>query len=252
MLRPQVQEELSKPVRMTLDRLLSKLGIASRTTAQTWIRTGRVGVNGRPVHNPDLWISWPGDAVTLDKRPLRAPTKRLVLFHKPKGLVTTHRDERGRRTIFDALPPAFHALHTVGRLDQATSGLLLLTNDTALSSALTNPAHAVPRVYLVTVKGNVTDETAQRGIHGVKDKEGLLCCHQISVQKRSGRESHLEVTLIQGRNREIRRLFTALGHEVTRLRRIRFGPFKLIDLRPGQWKEIRTVDLQTLLVVAGG
>ncbi len=228
--------------RVTLDRLLSKLGIASRNKAQEWIRAGRLAVNRRVVRNPDTWIVWPDETVTLDDRPLRAPSKRIVLFHKPKGIVTTRCDEQGRKTIFDLLPEELTSLQAVGRLDQATSGLLLLTNDTTFSNRLTDPSNHVPRVYLVTVRGKVSDEALGRATAGVTDSGERLQCIAVTLQKRSWRESHLEVTLTEGKNREIRRLFKALGHEVTRLRRIRFGPFAIGDLPPGAWRDISVDD----------
>ncbi|HNE34236.1 MAG TPA: pseudouridine synthase [Nitrospira sp.] len=237
-IRPTPPADLDREKRVTLDRLLSKLGIASRSQAQEWIRAGRVRINQRLVRQPDTWVVWPGDAVTLDEQPLQQGAPRFILFHKPKGVVTTHADEQGRRTIFDVLPPEFTRLHAVGRLDQATSGLLLLTNDTALSSFLTDPKQRIRRRYLVTVRGEVTDDRAQAAIDGLEDQGERLHCAALTIQKRSGRESHLDVTLTEGKNREIRRLFNALGHEVTRLRRIQYGPFALADLEPGAWREI--------------
>ncbi|MCS6327903.1 MAG: rRNA pseudouridine synthase [Nitrospira sp.] len=233
--------------RVTLDRLLSKLGIASRKQAQEWIRAGRVRINQRIVRQPDTWVEWPGDAVALDEQPLQQSPPRFVLFHKPKGCVTTHHDEQGRRTIFDVLPPEMKRLHAVGRLDQATSGLLLLTNVSTLSSFLTDPRHKIPREYLVTVRGNVTDQVRQAAIDGLEDDGEYLRCAAVTIQKHSGRESHLAVTLTEGKNREIRRLFNALGHEVTRLRRIRYGPFTLGDLQPGAWRELPIADARALL-----
>jgi len=233
--------------RVTLDRLLSKLGIASRSQAQEWIKAGRVRINQRVVHTPETWVDWPGDVVSLDQQPLQPSAPRFILFHKPKGLITTRQDEKGRRTIFDVLPAELHTLHAVGRLDQATSGLLLLTNDTALSSFLTDPEHHVPRLYLVTVRGEVSDETGQAAIKGILDEGEHLHCSTLTIQKRSGRESHLEVTLTEGKNREIRRLFKALGHEVTRLRRIQYGPFALGDLPPGGWRELPIKEAKKLL-----
>lgn len=233
--------------RVTLDRLLSKLGIASRKQAQEWIRAGRVRINQRIVRQPDIWVEWPGDAVSLDEQPLHQSPPRFILFHKPKGCVTTHHDEQGRRTIFDVLPPELTGLHAVGRLDQATSGLLLLTNDSTLSSFLTDPKHKIPREYLVTVRGDVTDQVRQAAITGLDDEGEYLHCAEMTIQKRSGRESHLAVTLTDGKNREIRRLFNALGHEVTRLRRIRYGPFALGDLQPGAWRELPIEDAKSLL-----
>lgn len=224
--------------RVTLDRLLSKLGIASRSQAQEWIRAGRVRINRRLVRLPDTWIDWPGDAVTLDDQPIEQRPPQFILFHKPKSVVTTHQDEKGRTTIFDVLPPELKGLHAVGRLDQATSGLLLLTNDSTLSSFLTDPQQQIPRLYLVTVRGEVSEETGRAALDGVDDQGERLHCAAVTIQKRSGRESHLAVTLTEGKNREIRRLFKALGHEVTRLRRIQYGPFTLGDLQPGAWREL--------------
>lgn len=244
---PAKAETADAAKRVTLDRLLSKLGIASRTQAQEWIRAGRVRINQRLVRQPDIWVAWPGDAVTLDEQPLQPGAPRFILFHKPKGVVTTHADEKGRRTIFDLLPPELKRLHAVGRLDQATSGLLLLTNDSALSSHLTDPKQGVPRRYLVTVRGEVTDDTAQAAIDGLDDQGELVRCAELKIQKRSGRESHLEVTLTGGKNREIRRLFKALGHEVTRLRRVQFGPFAIGDLPPGAWRELPIEEAKALI-----
>ncbi len=243
--RPLAESRSEK--RVTLDRLLSKLGITSRTQAQEWIRAGRVRINQRLVRQPDIWVAWPGDTVTLDEQPLQPGAPRFILFHKPKGVVTTRADEKGRRTIFDLLPPELIRLHAVGRLDQATSGLLLLTNDTALSSHLTDPKQGVPRRYLVTVRGEVTDDIAQAAIQGIEDEGEHLRCSELKIQKRSGRESHLEVTLTGGKNREIRRLFKALGHDVTRLRRIQFGPFVLGNIPPGAWRELPIEEAKALI-----
>jgi len=181
---------------------------------------------------------WPRDFVSIDDQPIQDSIKRFFLFHKPKGVITTHSDDKGRVTIFDVLPEDLGYLHAVGRLDQATSGLLLLTNDSALSSYLTDPTHNVMRTYLISVRGAFTEAQATEAIVGLVDDGERLQCHSVKIQKQSGRESHLEVVLTQGKNREIRRLFKALGHEVTRLRRIQYGPFKLEDLPSGAWREI--------------
>lgn len=239
--------ETGEPKRVTLDRLLSKLGLASRSIAQEWIHAGRVRVNDRVVRSAEAWVAWPGDSVSLDEQPIQPSTQRFVLFHKPKSVVTTRQDEKGRKTIFDVLPEELQTLHAVGRLDQATSGLLLLTNDTALSSYLTDPTNKVPRRYLVTVRGEVTEETRLDSLAGLTDEGDLLHCESVTIQKRSGRESHLDVTLTEGKNREIRRLFKALGHEVIRLRRIQYGPFMIGDLSPGDWREIPIAEARTAL-----
>ena len=239
--------KVSVPKRLTVDRLLSKRGIASRGTSQEWIRAGRVRINGRVIRDPAMWVLWPKDAVSIDDRPIQDSVKRLILFHKPKGVITTHSDEKGRRTIFDVLPADLGYMHAVGRLDQATSGLLLLTNDSTLSSLLTDPIHKVMRTYLVSVRGEFTEVQASEAVAGVVDGGERLQCHTVKIQKSSGRESHLEVVLLQGKNREIRRLFQSLGHEVTRIRRIQYGPFKLEDLPSGAWREIPIEDAKKSL-----
>lgn len=233
--------------RLTVDRLLSKLGIASRGTSQEWIRIGRIRINGRVIRDPGTWLSWPTDSVSIDDLPIQDSVKRFFLFHKPKGVITTHSDEKGRQTIFDVLPADLGFMHAVGRLDQATSGLLLLTNDSALSSFLADPTHRVMRTYLVTVRGELTTVQATEAIVGLVDCGERLQCHTVKIQKSSGRESHLEVTLLEGKNREIRRLFKALGHEVTRLRRIQYGPFTLEGLPSGAWREIPIEDVRKAL-----
>jgi len=233
--------------RLTVDRLLSKLGIASRGTSQEWIHAGRVRINGRVIRDPATWVLWPKDSVLIDDQPIQDSVKRFFLFHKPKGVITTHSDDKGRKTIFDVLPADLGYMLAVGRLDQATSGLLLLTNDSALSSFLTDPANKVMRTYLVSVRGEFTEAQAAEAVAGVVDGSERLQCHTVKIQKSSGRESHLEVVLTQGKNREIRRLFKALGHEVTRLRRIQYGPFKLEDLPSGAWREIPIEDVRKSL-----
>ena len=240
-------DKVATSKRLTVDRLLSKLGIASRGTSQEWVRAGRVCINGRVVRDPATWVLWSKDAVSIDDQPIQDSVKRFFLFHKPKGVITTHSDEKGRKTIFDVLPTDLGYMHAVGRLDQATSGLLLLTNDSILSSYLTDPAHKVMRTYLVSVRGEFTMAQAIEATAGVLDGGERLQCHTVKIQKSSGRESHLEVVLIQGKNREIRRLFKAQGHEVTRLRRIQYGPFKLEDLLSGAWREIPMEDVRKAL-----
>ena len=235
------------PKRLTVDRLFSKLGIASRGTSQEWIRAGRVRINGRVVRDPATWVLWPKDSISIDDQPIHGSAKRFVLLHKPKGVITTHSDDKGRKTIFDLLPANLGYLHAVGRLDQATSGLLLLTNDSTLSSYLIDPANKVMRTYLVSVRGKFTEMQVTEAIAGVLDDGERLKCHSVKIQKSSGRESHMEVILTQGKNREIRRLFKALGNEVTRLRRIQYGPFKLEDLPFGGWREIPIEDVRKSL-----
>ncbi len=167
-----------------------------------------------------------------------------MLFHKPRGVMTTRRDPRGRATIYEVIGERAQGLIPVGRLDQATSGLLLLTSDTALADRITDPRNRVPRIYTVTVRGQVTREHCDRLEQGLVDRGQLLKADAVTIRKSSNRESHLTMTLIEGKNREIRRLFEAVGHEVTRLKRVALGGLALGDLEPGQWRELTRSEMR--------
>ena len=210
---------------VALNRALSKLGILSRARATDAIRRGRVRVNGRVIVDPAHQVVPERVRIMLDDEVQRRVTWRTILFNKPRGVVTTRRDPEGRKTVYDVLGQAGQGLVAVGRLDLASSGLLLLTSDTRLAHWIASPANAIPRVYLVTVRGEVTrDRVARMG--------------GVTIRKASRRETHLIVELRQGHNREIRRMFESIGREVTRLKRVGFGGFELGDLRPGAWREV--------------
>ncbi|HKT81301.1 MAG TPA: pseudouridine synthase, partial [Vicinamibacterales bacterium] len=217
-----------------LNRALSKLGALSRSQATEAVRAGRIRVHGRIVHDPLLPVV-PEDArILLDGRPVEADLWRTIAFYKPDGVLTTRRDPLGRRTIYDVLGDVARNLVAVGRLDRATSGLLLLTNDTQLANWITDPANEVPRVYLVTAEGRVTAEDCARLSSGLIDRSETLRAASAKIRKASGRESHLIVELTEGRNREIRRMFAAIDHEVIRLKRVSIGGLQLGDLSPGE------------------
>ncbi|HEX5216453.1 MAG TPA: pseudouridine synthase [Vicinamibacterales bacterium] len=223
----------TRPGRVTLARALSKLGLASRTEARALILAGRVRVDGRVAVDPAARVTPERIAVSIDGQTRARDARRVLLFHKPRGTVTTRRDPQGRRTVFDVLGAAGAGLIAVGRLDLASTGLLVFTNDTQLAHRLTDPDAAVPRTYVVTVRGRVAEDTArsiERGIDGLSAKA-------VEIRKASSRESHLIVTLAEGKNRELRRLFETCGHEVTRVHRIAFGEYELGELQPGQWIE---------------
>jgi 23S rRNA pseudouridine2605 synthase len=229
-----------KTSKIRLDRALSKLGLASRSEAKQLIGAGLVRVRGRVVTDPARLVGPDLSTITLEGVELRARAWRTIAFHKPRGVLTTRRDPEGRRTVFDVLGSAGDDLVAVGRLDMASAGLLLLTNDTQLANRLTDPARAVVRRYVVTVRGAVDDDAAGELVKGI----GGLSAKSVVVRKRSQRETHLIVELVEGRNREIRRMFESLGHKVTRLMRISFGPIELGTLQPGQWREVARGELQ--------
>lgn len=230
-----------------LVRALSKLGLASRTQTEGWIAAGRLSVNGRVIKDPKFAVVPESDNFALDGNALQQLQSRTcIALHKPRGYVTTRSDEKGRKTVFDLLPPELHNLHAVGRLDMQTSGLLLMTNDTKLSNFLTDPVNAIPREYLVGVDGKVSDAVLQQMLAGLEDDGELLKASAVSVRKLSGRESHLLITLHEGKNRELRRLCKAVGHEVNKLKRIRFGALQLGELESGKWRTLTDAELQLL------
>jgi 23S rRNA pseudouridine2605 synthase len=228
---------IRKP-RVHLNRVMSKRGILTRSQANAAILAGRVSVNGHVVRDPGTPVDAASVRIELDDHTTAVGVWRTILFHKPRGVMTTRRDPEGRTTIYDVLGDVARGLVPVGRLDQATSGLLLLTSDTALADRITDPRHAVPRVYVVRVRGEMTREGCDRLEDGVLAKGERLKADTVTLRKSSGRESHLVVTLREGRNREIRRLFDAIGHQVTRLKRVSFGTLSLGDLAPGEWREL--------------
>jgi 23S rRNA pseudouridine2605 synthase len=226
--------------RVPLARALSKLGRSSRSGAITLVLAGRVSVNGRVVRDPDRPVSPERDQLTVDDHQVRRAKWRLILLNKTRGTVTTRRDPEGRPTVFDLLGEAGRGLIAVGRLDRATSGLLLLTTDTRLANWLTDPATAIVRRYVATVRGELTDADAARMTAGIDD----LRAHDIHVRKRSARETHLVIELVEGKNREIRRLCAAVGHEVTALKRVAFGGLEIDELAPGTWREVTRAEVR--------
>jgi 23S rRNA pseudouridine2605 synthase len=227
-----------------LDRAVSKLGLASRTQARVLIAEGRVTVDGIRATSPDAQVVPERVAITIDGAAVQAPGPLTIVLHKPRGVVTTRSDPDGRKTVFDLIADVPVPVMPVGRLDLATSGLLILTNDTRFADWLTDPASGVPRVYLVTVKGRADDATVETLRGGVSVDGELLTAAAAEVRKASNRESHLVVTLTEGRNREVRRMLAATGHPVTRLRRVEYGGLALGTLAPGAWREVTSDELR--------
>ena len=219
-------------MRVPLSRALSKLGILSRAQATEAIRAGRVRVGGRIVDDPAHLVVPERVRIALDEAPQVRAQWRTILLHKPRGVVTTRRDPEGRDTVFDVIGDDVRGLNAVGRLDRATSGLLLLTTDSQFANWITDPANGVARVYVVTVRGRLNDA----------DIEPLDA--EVTLRKVSGRESHLIVQLRTGKNREVRRLFEGIGREVTRLKRVTFGGLERGSLEPGQWRDLSRTELR--------
>jgi 23S rRNA pseudouridine2605 synthase len=226
-----------------LDRALSKLGLASRSDARRLILDGRVTLDGKVVADPARMVIPERAEIRIDGARTRPAMWRTIALHKPRGTVTTRRDPQGRTTVFDLLGDDAGSLVAVGRLDLASSGLLLLTTDTQLAARLTDPVNAIVRRYVVTARGAVSEQAIDKMTRGI---DGLQA-HSVKVLKRSRRETHLTIELIEGKNREIRRLLIGVGHEVTRLLRVSFGPIQLGKLQPGAWREVRREEIEDLI-----
>jgi 23S rRNA pseudouridine2605 synthase len=233
--------------RVQLHRAVSKLGLGSRTQAWDWVRAGEVRVDGKVVTDPLTWVDLDRQEVTrADAQPVAQRPLTLAL-HKPRGVVTTRRDERGRRTVYDLLPAGLPWVFPVGRLDADSEGLLILTNDSALSTQMTEPEHHVPKTYHVTVAGRPTPATLAELRNGVELPDGKTRPAGVRVLRESTTTTLLEVVLTEGRNRQIRRMGSAVGHKVKRLVRVAIGEFTMGDLAPGQYRSLTDYDVQRLM-----
>lgn len=216
---------------------MPKLGQCSRTEAFGLIRSGRVAVNGKTVKDPGSAVS-SGSKITVDGKAAVKQKNRYIIFHKPAGCVTTCKDERSRKTVYDVMGGVGARVFPVGRLDKDSEGLLLFTNDTAFGDFLTDPANKIPRTYEVTVDGIVSDAGAGKMQRGLDIGRGEYSKPlSVKVLERGGGIGRLEITLVEGKNREVRRLCEAAGAPVLRLVRISFGPFRLGGLGIGKWKD---------------
>ena len=226
----------------TLERVLSKAGLGSRTEARSWIGAGRVRVNGKPIQTPDHWVDLERDRVTLDGKPVRASRKLYLLLYKPKGFITTYKDPEGRPTVYDLLHDVEQFVSPVGRLDLDTSGLLLLTNDTEFAERVTNPDHKVPKTYLVKASTQLSDEQIQQLKRGVELSDGPTLPAEVTRVRDSQKYSFVEITVREGRNRQVRRMLEAVGSKVLKLVRIAIGDLRIDHLQIGKWRELTPED----------
>jgi 23S rRNA pseudouridine2605 synthase len=237
---------------MRLQKFLAHAGIASRRAAEELIVRGKVRVNGRVVRELGTIVST-ADSVDVSGTPARIETETAhLVMHKPVSVMTTMHDPQGRRTVADLLPKGLPRVVPVGRLDYDTSGVLLFTNDGDLANVLTHPRFGVEKVYRVVVKGRLLPEEIKRLQSGVPLEEFRASGARLKVVATRRESSVLDITIHEGKNRQVRRMFEAVGHPVIALARLRFGPLRLGDLPPGQTRELTEKELSGLKRYLGG
>lgn len=225
--------------RTRVAKAIARAGLCSRREAERWISNGRICVNGKLLTTPAFEVG-PDDKVTVDGRPLpQAEPIGLWRYHKPKGLVTTHKDPQGRPTVFGALPPELPRVVSVGRLDFNSEGLLLLTNDGALARHMELPATGWLRRYRVRARGRVSPEQLEALKDGVEIDGVRYGPVEATLDSTQGANMWLTIGLREGKNREVRRILASLGLEVNRLIRVSYGPFQLLDLKPGMVEAVK-------------
>lgn len=230
---------------ITLARALSKLGIASRTEARELIAEGRVRVAGTVVLSPNRWIDLKREKVTVQGSAASRAEKIYLAFHKPVGVVTTRSDELGRRTVYEFLPHGLPRVFPIGRLDKDTSGLLLFTNDTQFGEHVTNPSSRIPKTYEVALDKSLTSD-AHRALESpmtLRDGTNLRAA-QVKILSREA--DVLEVTIYEGKNRQLRRMFEHLGYRVRRLKRLSVGDISLGALEEGKTRPLSVREVARL------
>jgi pseudouridine synthase len=230
----------------TLERVLSKAGLGSRVDARRWIHDGRVKVNGTLVRNPDHWIDMQRDRVRVDGRPLVARDRVYLLLYKPTGYITSYKDPQGRPTVYDLIADVGTFVSPVGRLDLDTSGLLLMTNDNRFAERVTNPDSHVPKTYLVKTSAVLTDAQLQQLRAGIELADGPTRPAIVTRLRDSEKYTHFEITLTEGRNRQVRRMVEALGAKVLKLVRVRIGSLAIGKLPIGKWRHLTPAEIKAL------
>ena len=237
-----------------LQKILSQAGIASRRAAEKLIAEGRVAVNGTLVTEPGCRADIAEDDITVDGKSIHGQEKKVYfLLNKPKGYISTASDDRGRKTVLDLLADVSERIYPIGRLDNATEGLLLLTNDGALMNALLHPKYEVQKTYVARLRGIPGEEALELLRHGVKLEDGLTApaAVRLLAQNPVRDESRVEIIIHEGRNRQVRRMCSAVGHEVTALRRTEFAGLNLSGTARGQYRPLTDTELAHLRTLAG-
>ena len=231
----------------TLDRVLSQAGVASRKEARQWIGAGRVAVDGKKIQTPDVWVDPRHQIVTLDGKPLRPAQKIYLLLYKPKGYVTTYKDPDGRPTVYDLLKDVPEKVFSAGRLDLDTTGLLIFTNDGEFADRITSPESHVPKTYLVKASMLLTEDQLDQLRRGVTLADGPTRPAVVKRLRDSGRYTFFEITITEGRNRQVRRMVETLGARVLKLVRTEIGTIRIGDLQIGTYRALSDREVQELV-----
>ncbi len=221
-----------------LQKFLSQAGVASRRKAEELIVAGRVRVNGAPARELGTKVDPTRDVVEVDGARVEVAGTQWLAVHKPRGYVTTRQDPEGRPTVYELVPAEYRGLFYVGRLDYDSEGLVLLTNDGETANRLMHPRYGTERVYEVEVAGQVSPAALRELRAGVELEDGRARAEAVARLKAPPGRSRVRLTLLEGRNREVRRLFRAVGHTVERLVRVSYGPVRLGGLAPGKWRKL--------------
>jgi 23S rRNA pseudouridine2605 synthase len=239
-----------------LQKILSQAGVASRRLAEELIVQGRVQINGRTVTELGTKADPGGDEIKVDGRRIHAQKrKRYILLHKPRGYITSRSDPEGRPTVMDLLRGVKEYIYPVGRLDYDSEGLLLLTNDGDLATRLTHPRHEIDKVYHARVRGVPDDHALERLAKGVTIDGRRTAPARVRLvdppQARGGDQTTVELAIHEGRQRQVRKMFDAIGHPVVKLKRVRIGPIEDPDIPPGHWRDLTPQEVQRLQRAAG-
>jgi 23S rRNA pseudouridine2605 synthase len=236
-----------KPTQVGLARALSKLGYCSRSQAARLIQDGRVRLNGTTPRNPETPVRLGSDRIEVDKETVKSQAKAYLILNKPRGAVTTASDEKGRDTVYSYLPAGLPWVAPVGRLDKASEGLLLLTNDSEWAARITAPETHLEKTYHVQVQGTCEADLPDKMMKGVRTKDGeVLRAKNAGILRRGERNTWLTIVLEEGKNRQIRRMLDSEGIEVLRLVRVSIGPLALGDLAKASCRPLSSGEKQAL------
>lgn len=234
---------------MRLQKFLAEAGVASRRASEQIILAGRVTVNGTVARTLGTKIDPSQDDIEVDGQPLRPKRKLYIALHKPRGYLCTRKDPYDRRTLTELLPKEWRHLSSVGRLDSNSEGLIFLTNDGNFALRLSHPRYGIRKLYRVTVQGRIDRALLPKVLTGVEDAGEILKANSAALISANNTRSVVELELGEGKNREVRRLFAALGFEVSRLQRTQIGRVKLGELPAGKWRALTEPEIKSLLAL---